>query len=159
MNTSCKLSIFGELDKAIETACEGGDLKFSLSSSYGYNPFTNFLSLSFIHSIPDLESLVDFKRKNVGKITFDSRIKQLDEAIFYLDGVEYRTSARSVLLAAKAVLELVVPYECMAKVSIAGTNYFNEVGIPRIPNLKAPKTYHTDHELSRQWKEQIMRVR
>jgi len=156
MTTPHNLPILSKLDEAIENACEYGDLKFNLSNSYGYNPLTNFLSLSFLSCVPSLEGLVDFSRKNIGRIIFDPRVEPIHGANFYLDGMEYKTSARTVLIVAKNMLEIVALYETIAKVSIHGTDYFNSFKIPRMPKLEAPITYHTDHELSQQWKAQVM---
>lgn len=148
-----------KLDRAIEKACEEGEIRFSLvvSRKRDRGRIVDCLSLEFKDAREEVKlDGLDLRVQEIAKLAFDRKLVPIDPAFIARCGTFFYADSRLVLSACRSVVEQIIPFEVLGKVTIFGTDYFWQIGFPRGDVPRAPGIYHTDHELSIRWKKYLL---
>jgi hypothetical protein len=155
--------IAGNREQDIAEACRHGDIQLELrviEEQPDSDTLIHKVSIGYVSA----KAGVNLEGISLGPVeaqpTEFCRAARIPSAIIHRDGRRYHAPPERVLGAFRHVLEQALVYEQRGKLSILGTDSFNSinfVGGTAVP--PAPEAYHTDHTVSRRWKDYLLGTR
>lgn len=154
-------SIKADRDSDLDDACMQGDIKLGMvvQTEPDEGNLLYKVSVAMISAEPHI--VLDgraFAPVDISELHMSKEVVPFDSASITYQGERFHTGAYGIISLFKEAMQDVIAMEQCGKVSLFGTDRFNDLEFRSRDVPSAPNIYHTDHDASKVWKQYLLDI-